>query len=145
MNKIVFTAVFCIISIQSFGQTDYNLLKKRVYEIVLLKEGLDSEKVKIDDIPIFLNDIVQPYKELINKPYSINRISTLSSPSYYLIVIVHNNKFTFIDMDKITNLEVIQEVVDSFKNSEVSKEEMILYISEILKLLEVKNKDTIRW
>ena len=72
------------------------------------------------------------------------RISTLSSPSYYLIVIIENKKYTFIDLDKEKNINTIKKVLESFKNNNISKEKMLLYLSGLIKLIEYKDKDYIR-
>lgn len=149
IKKIILTTLFCIISALTFGQNIPNIysskedLNRKVFEHVLIKESMDSNEVKIGDFPIFVIDLASK-KRYSNEKYSICRISTLSSPDYYLIVIIENDKYTFIDLDKEENFNTVKRVVESFKNNNISKKKMLLYLSELIDLIEYKNKDTIR-
>ena len=149
MKTIFFTTIFCILSTLAFGQDISNNygknkdLNKQVFEHVLIKEDIDSNKVKIGDFPIYVIDMATK-KSYVNENYSICRISTLSSPSYYLIVIIENKKYTFIDLDEEENINTIKKVLESFKNNNISKEKMLLYLSGLIKLIEYKDKDYIR-
>ncbi len=141
MKAIMFTTMFCIISILTFGQNKD--LNRKVFEHVIIKEEMDSTEVKMGDFPIFVRDMIT-YKEYSNERYSICRITTLSSPSYYLIVIINNKEYTFIDLDEERDFNAIQKIIESFKGSKISKEKMLLYLSNAIELIEYKNKDLIR-
>jgi len=149
MKAIIFTTMFWIISILTFGQNIPNIfgenkdLNQKVFEHVLIKQRMDSTEVKMGDFPIFVRDMATK-KRYFNEQYSICRISTLSSPDYYLIVIINNNEYTFIDLDEEENFNTIKKIVESFKNSNIPREQMLLYLSNVIELIEYKNKDLIR-
>jgi len=143
MRKIVFTSILTFFCLASYGQTDYDKFNQFVYEMVLFKKGMDSTEVKKENIIISIPNIVQSGLPK-NKHYAIRRIGTLSSPDNYLIVIVEDNKFTYIDMDLYKDTDIIRKVFESFKRSNVSKKEMILYMNELLRLIDIKNRDNIR-
>lgn len=149
MRTIILTTIFCILTTLAFGQDIPNIygqsedFKRKVYEFVLIKRRMDSTNYKMGDFPIFVIDMATK-KRYFNEQYSISRVSTLSSPSSYLIVIIENNEYTFIDLDEEDNFNTIKKVVESFKNNNISKEKILLYLSKLIELIEYKDNDLYR-
>lgn len=141
MKKIIFTIILCIISIVSFSQNKD--LIDRAFNVILNKENIDSSEIDINKFPIFIKDIVSG-NNYVDGAYSICRISTLSSPQYYLIVIINNGNYNFIDMDRMPNKDIMKQVIDSFEQSNISKNEVLLYLKQIVKLIDIKDHDTVR-
>ncbi len=143
MKKIVFIVMFLSLHLVSLGQTDHEKLSQFVYEMVLFKKDMDSTEVKKENILISTTNIAQ-FEIPQNEHYAILRIETLSSPSDYLIVIVEDNTFTYIDMDLYKSTDIIRKVFESFERANVSKKEIILYVNKLLDLIDIKNRHSIR-
>ncbi len=136
---IIFAILLIGLSVNAQYIKNDNLLNE-TYSKLAEKGSLDSIATKIGDVPIYITNL-STFKQFDDEKYAICRIGTLTQPPCFVIVLIEDKTYTFIDLDEHSNLWVLKEILSFFtRASGISNDEMKNYIIEILGLLEIREK-----
>ncbi len=109
----------------------------------LVSTGDFEEGMMTQETILIINDIVT-LKHINEQEYGVFMFGTLTSHSYFHILLRDKDAYVIIDM-KQSYEKVILKILDYFRqNNLYSKEEILLYFTKVTELYK-KNQENIPW
>lgn len=140
-NRLTYIFLFCCFVAGLQAQPD--TLKTSLIKFLIEKKDLISDYKSFNTNVLIVNDILtleKPEKE----DYGIFKFGTLSSHSYFHILLKDKNKYKILDMRQPLE-NVVLQVVSYFKEEEFYDRDLVLaYLDKVIELYK-RNMQAVPW